>query len=90
MGRGSPGKTPFVAALQCTPEGHPLAMRMDVVAGFRKKVLADGAKRHLAPGTAVVSDGLGCFPGITDADCTHTAIPAGGGVPDLGIPFSHG
>lgn len=31
-GRGSPGKTPFVAAVQCTPEGYPVAMRMDVVA----------------------------------------------------------
>ena len=39
-GRGSPGKTPFVAAVACTPQGHPLRMRMDVVAGFRKTVLA--------------------------------------------------
>jgi len=93
VGRGSPGKTPFVAALQCSPEGHPIAMRMDVVPGFRKKVLADWAKRHgprppgLTPGTAVVSDGLGCFPGIKDADCTHVAIVTGGGVPDLGHPI---
>jgi transposase-like protein len=86
-GRGSPGKTPFVAAVQCTAEGHPLAMRMDEVAGFRKKVLAAWAQRHLAPGTAVVTDGLKCFPGVTDADCTHTAIPTGGGVPDLGHPI---
>ena len=86
-GRGSPGKTPFVAAVQCTAEGHPIAMRMDEVAGFRKKVLAAWAQRHLAPGTAVVTDGLKCFPGVTDADCTHTAIPTGGGVPDLGHPI---
>lgn len=38
-------------------------------------------------GTAAVSDGLNCFPGVTDADCTHTVIPTGGGVPDLGHPI---
>jgi transposase-like protein len=86
-GRGSPGKTPFVAAVQCTAEGHPIAMRMDAVDAFRKKILATWAKRHLVPGTAVVSDGLSCFPGVTDADCTHTAIPTGGSVPDLGHPI---
>ncbi len=31
--------------------------------------------------------GLNCFPDITDADCTHTAIATGGGVPDLGHPI---
>ena len=86
-GRGSPGKTPFVAAVQCTAEGHPIAMRMDVMEGFRKKVLSTWAKRYLVPGTAVVSDGLNCFPGVTDADCTHTPIVTGGGVPDLGHPI---
>jgi transposase-like protein len=87
VGRGSPGKTPFIAAVQCTPEGHPIAMRMDVVSGFRKTVLSTWAQRHLVPGTAVVSDGLNCFPGVTDADCTHTAIATGGGVPGLGHPI---
>lgn len=80
-GRGSPGKTPFVAAVQCTPEGHPVAMRMDVVAGFRKTELAAWARRCLAPGSRVVSDGLGCFPAIAEAGCEHTAIATGGGVP---------
>jgi hypothetical protein len=86
-GRGSPGKTPFVVPLQCTVEGHPIAMRMDVVDSLRKKALATWAKCYLIPGTAVVSDGLNCFPGVTDADCTHAAIPNGGGVPDLGHPI---
>lgn len=81
-GRGSPGKTPFVAAVQCTPEGHPVAMRMDVVAGFRKTELAAWARRCLVPGSRVVSDGLGCFPAIAEAGCEHTAIATGGGVPE--------
>jgi len=86
-GRGSPGKTPFVAAVQCTAEGHPVVMRMDVVAGFRKTVLSAWAKRYLTPGSAVVSDGLNCFPAVMDADCTHVAIPTGGGVPSKDHPF---
>lgn len=71
---------------QCTPQGHPIAMRMDKVPGFRKSVLAAWAQRHLVPGTAIVSDGLACFPSVTTADCTHVAIPTGGGVPDQGHP----
>lgn len=82
VGRGSPGKTPFVAAVQCTPQGHPVKMRMDVVGGFRKTELATWAKRHLEPGSAVVSDGLSCFTAVTDAACTHLAITTGGGVPN--------
>ena len=86
-GRGSPGKTPFVAAVQCNREGHPIAMRMDEVSGFRKTVLAAWAKRHLVPGTAVVTDGLSCFSGIVDADCTHVPIVTGGGAPSEGPPI---
>lgn len=89
-GRGSPGKTPFVAALQCNPDGHPIAVRMDVLAGFRKAVLATWAQRHLVSGIALVSDGLSCFPGVIEAGCTHTAIATGGGVPDLGHPIFGG
>lgn len=80
-GRGSPGKTPFVAAVQCTADGHPVRMRMDVVAGFRKTVLSAWALRYLAPGSVVVSDGLNCFPANKDAGCAHEAIATGGGVP---------
>jgi hypothetical protein len=80
-GRGSPGKTPFVAAVQCTEQGHPVRMRMDVVAAFRKTELAAWAARYLVPGSAVVSDGLSCFPGVVAAGCTHEAIPVGDGAP---------
>lgn len=86
-GRGSPGKTPFVAAVQCNGAGHPIAMRMDAVAGFRKTVLTAWAKRHLVPGTAVVSDGLNCFPGVAAADCTHVPLVTGGGPPSEGHPI---
>ncbi|EQD65298.1 IS1595 transposase, partial [mine drainage metagenome] len=86
-GRGSPGKTPFVAAVQITAQGFPMAMRMDVVPGFRKTALAQWAQRHLAPGTAVVSDGLNCFPGVTAADCTHVPLVTGGGPASVTHPM---
>lgn len=41
-GRGSPGKTPFVAAIQCNAEGHPIAMRMDRVPGSARRYWRHG------------------------------------------------
>ncbi len=35
-GRGTAGKTPFVAAVQTNDEGHPIAMRLSKTKGFRK------------------------------------------------------
>ena len=35
----------------------------------------------------MVSDGLTCFPGVTEADGTHVAIPTGGSVPSEGHPI---
>lgn len=86
-GRGSPGKTPFVAAVQLSAQGFPLTMRMDVLRGFRKKTLATWAKRHLAPDTLVVSDGLNCFPGVTAAKCSHLVLPTGGGPASVKHPL---
>ena len=34
-GRGAPGKTPFVAAVETNAEGHPLRVKLTVVEGFR-------------------------------------------------------
>jgi hypothetical protein len=36
-GRGSPIKTPFVAAVSVNDRGHPISMNMNVVEGFRSK-----------------------------------------------------
>ncbi len=36
-GRGSKNKTPFVAAVSINEDGHPIAMNMNVVKGFRLK-----------------------------------------------------
>lgn len=62
-------------------------MRMDVVAGLRKSELAAWARCHLAVGTAVVSDGLGCFPAVAQAGCSHVPIVTGGRAPSLSHPI---
>ena len=64
-GRGAPGKTPFVAAVETNEQGHPLRMKLTVVEGFRLTEIAAWAQLHLGKGTRVVSDGLACFHGVT-------------------------
>ncbi|PUB91772.1 MAG: IS1595 family transposase [gamma proteobacterium symbiont of Ctena orbiculata] len=78
-GRGAPGKTPFVAAVQTNEEGHPIAMRFTKVKGFSNDEIANWAKRHLNAASIVVSDGLWCFAAVQDAGCEHEAIVTGGG-----------
>ena len=70
-GRGAAGKTPFVAAVALNKEGHPIKMRMTVVDGFKTRSIADWAKRHVASGSAVISDGLSCFNAVKEANCEH-------------------
>jgi hypothetical protein len=78
-GRGSPNKTPFVAAVSVNKKGHPIAMNMNVVNGFRSKEIARWAKHHLSPDSYVVSDGLACFAAVKETGCQHTCIVTGGG-----------
>lgn len=78
-GRGAPGKTPFVAAVQTNEDGHPIAMRFTRLKGFRKEEIARWAQRHLQAACIVVSDGLNCFRGVKAAGCQHEAIVTGGG-----------
>src|SRR3954470_10120697 len=59
-GRGAAGKTPIIAAVETTPERRPRRLRLSVVKGFRKREVERIAKRDLAAGTTVVSDGLSC------------------------------
>ena len=73
-GRGATGKTPFLAAVSLCPTGHPQRMRMSCVTGFFKDEITSWSKKHLWPNSLVVSDGLNCFPGVTDAACKHKAI----------------
>ena len=78
-GRGSPNKTPFIAAVSVDTEGHPIGMNMNVLSGFRSREIERWAKHHLSSDSHVVSDGLGCFSAVIEAGCKHTSIVTGGG-----------
>ena len=53
-GRGAPGKTPFVAAVETNEAGHPQRVKLTVVEGFRLTEIAAWAQQHLSPGTQVL------------------------------------
>ena len=78
-GRGAPGKTPIIAAVETTPEGRPVRLKLRRVKGFRRKEVEKLARRSFDPTCTVVSDGLGCFRGVVDAGCTHRPIRTGSG-----------
>ena len=76
-GRGAPGKTPFVAAVELNREGRPMRMRLSRVGGLRSEEIATWARCHLEPGTVVVSDALGCFAAVQCAGCFHHPFVTG-------------
>jgi transposase-like protein len=78
-GRGAAGKTPFLAAVETTPEGKPVRMQLRRVVGFRNASIAAFAKQSLGPACAVVSDGLACFAAVKDAGCGHMTVKTGSG-----------
>jgi transposase-like protein len=78
-GRGAAGKQPFVAAVETTADRKPRRLRLTVVKGFRQKEVEKIARRDLAAGSNVVSDGLSCWPAVAVAGCTHFPINTGSG-----------
>jgi ribosomal protein L37AE/L43A len=85
-GRGSPNKVPFIAALSCNDEGHPIGLRLGKVAGLRKRDVERFAKRHFDPDAIVLSDGLTCFNGIASAGFEHQPVVTGGGYRSMALP----
>lgn len=80
-GRGSENKVPFVAAVSLDGDGHPLRAKLAQLPGFTRKAIADWAGANLSPDSTVISDGLACFAGVTDAGCTHQPTVVGGRKP---------
>ena len=78
-GRGAPGKTAFVAAVETTPEGKPVRLKLRRVTSFCGHAISGFAKQSLDPDCEVVSDGLACFGCVTDAGCAHRVIKTGSG-----------
>lgn len=81
VGRGSENKVAFIAAVSLTEDNRPLRVRLTPVPGFTLKAVSAWAKDHLAPGSAVFSDGLACFGAVTEADCSHQATVIAGRKP---------
>ena len=85
-GRGAPGKTPFVAAVSTSPEGRPRKVKLVPVKGFRKREIARGAKRWLAPGR---SSPTACAAGTRSTGSSEAiarSAPAPGGRPPAWRP----
>jgi ISXO2-like transposase domain/Transposase zinc-ribbon domain len=78
-GRGAPGKTPFVAAVETTPEGKPVRLKLRRVSGFCGRAISGFARRGLHPGCEVVSDGLACLAAVAAAGCRHEVTKTGSG-----------
>ncbi len=78
-GRGAPGKTPFVAAAETTPQGKPSRIKLRRVEGFYNRSIEAFVRAALDPGCSVVTDGLGCFGAVTRAGCTHEVVVTGSG-----------
>ena len=51
-GRGAPGKTPLVAAVETTEEGKPVRLKLRRVSSFCGRAISGFAKRSLDPGPA--------------------------------------
>lgn len=84
-GRGAGNKVPFVVAVE-TRDGRPIYTQLRCVSGFTSKAIKNYAVQSIAPGSRVLSDGLGCFNGFADAGLTHVTIITGCGRPK-GIEF---
>ena len=67
------------APLSTSPEGRPRKVKLVPVKGFRKREIARGAKRWLAPGSEVLTDGLRCWNALDGVVGSHRAIRTGSG-----------
>jgi len=81
VGRGSENKVPFVAAVSLSEDGRPLRIKLTPVSGFTLKAISVWAKDHLAPTSAVFSDGLAWFGAVTEAGCSHQPTAMAGRKP---------
>ncbi len=80
-GRGSAGKTPFVAAVETTDDGKPHKMKLHPVSGFTCHAIAQTTTRLLTGECQVFTDGLHCFTAVADQGFTHIALRTSGNKP---------
>jgi ribosomal protein L37AE/L43A len=84
-GRGSENKIPFIAAVQTTPDGHPLYVCF-AKQPFTTEAVAIWAAKSLATSAQVVSDGLWCFRAVTIIGADHKPTVTGGDKASTKLP----
>jgi ribosomal protein L37AE/L43A len=84
-GRGSQNKVPFIAAVQTTPDGHP-QFACFAAQPFTTEAVGAFAAKSLAPSATVISDGLGCFRGVTLIGADHEPTVTGGSAASVKLP----
>jgi ribosomal protein L37AE/L43A len=84
-GRGSENKVPFIAAVQTSPEGHPLYACF-ARQPFTTEAVAIWAAKSLATSAQVVSDGLWCFRGVEIIGADHQRTVTGSGKAGAKLP----
>ena len=77
-GRGTRGKSAFLAAVQTDEHGRPRRMSLNRVKGFRLREIARWSRVRLSAGSSVCSDGLKCFRAVEAAGCLHRAVRMSG------------
>ncbi len=69
---------PAITALSLNEAGHPIHAKITAVSGFSSQAIAAWARRHLAPGSHMLSDGLAFICAVTAANCHNKADVTGG------------
>jgi transposase-like protein len=85
-GRGSENKVPFVAAVQLDEDQRPQVVRFDRVDGFKRRDIERWARRFMAAGSHIVSDGLDCFTAFGAVNMTHQREVVGKGRRSTDMP----
>ncbi len=80
-GRGSAGKTPFVAAVETTDDGKPHRMKLHPVSGFTCRAIGQTVSSLLVGKCQVFTDGLHCFTAVADEGFMHTPLRTNGNKP---------
>jgi len=73
-GRGSENKAPFIAAVQCSDEGHPLYMRLDALPDLKGTSVEQWARKALHPTAHLVTDALASLDAASAVVTEYTAI----------------
>jgi ribosomal protein L37AE/L43A len=84
-GRGTDNKVPFVAAVQTSPQGHPLYACLSPQPPTNQAMAAFAAS-HIAPSATVVSDGLWCFRMAALVGAGHQRLVTHGGKAAVRLP----